>query len=368
MAITGAGDVFIPQVVADIATDILFKETLFLNSPYVTDGSPMVYRDGGNTLTFPYWTDEDPDIVQDQVVNSRSGVTPSKISMNTYTETVRNKIVSFDFDENIFDDILQSANPNQHIAMKVAERSKAEIQSHLIAKAESTSILDEVSYLHGTAASQLLTVDSIGRAKLAWGEKAAGAVPGLFVHSKQFQDLIATDDYKKLGTATTNNAIVQAQAANSAVAMVHGVLLYLLDSVTVKGGTVSGITRSSTTATVTTAAAHNFQVGDKVVMSGATQTEYNGTFTITTVPTATTFTYEVSGSPATPATGSPAVATRYESLMCLPGALWMVMKQAMKAKEHDHAGSTVVTRDFRFRYCATLVRENPRRVVRFSTR
>ena len=67
---------------------------------------------------------------------------------------------------------------------------------------------------------------------------------------------------------------------------------------------VSSITRSGSTATVTTGSAHNLVTGAEITMSGATQTEYNVT-AIVTVTGPTTFTYTVSGSPATPATGSP---------------------------------------------------------------
>jgi len=62
------------------------------------------------------------------------------------------------------------------------------------------------------------------------------------------------------------------------------------------------ITRVSTTATAT-CAAHGFYTGSSVTIAGAVQTEYNGTFTITVVD-ANTFTYTVSGAPATPATGT----------------------------------------------------------------
>jgi hypothetical protein len=366
MPITLPSDVFVPEVIADITSDILFKETLFINSPYVVDGTPAVYRDGGSTLTFPYWDTEKSGLVQDQVEN-RTGVAPSKIHMGDYTEPVANKIISFDFSENAMQDILQSANPNQHIAEIVASESQLEIQASLIAKAEGTSLLDEASYISANTAQQKLTVDSILRAKMVWGEKAAGVTPGLFVHSKQYTDLAQTDDFKQLGTATTNNAIVQAQAPQGAVAMVHGCLIYILDSITSKGGSVVSITRTGTTATVTTSAAHRFKVGDKVAISGATQSEYNGVFTITGV-TPTTFTYEVTGSPASPATGAPVIATRYESLLCLPNALYLVLKQGIRAQQHSHAGSTVITQDFKFRYATTLRRVNPRRVVRFSTR
>lgn len=67
-------------------------------------------------------------------------------------------------------------------------------------------------------------------------------------------------------------------------------------------GSVSGITRISTTATATKTN-HGFQIGDVVTIAGATQTEYNGAKTLIGVTT-DTFSYNVSGSPATPATGT----------------------------------------------------------------
>ena len=65
---------------------------------------------------------------------------------------------------------------------------------------------------------------------------------------------------------------------------------------------VTSITRASTTATAT-ATAHGYSTGNIVNIRGADQSEYNGDFTIT-VTGADTFTYTVSGSPATPATGT----------------------------------------------------------------
>ena len=65
---------------------------------------------------------------------------------------------------------------------------------------------------------------------------------------------------------------------------------------------VTGITRTGQTATAT-ATAHGYANGQSVLMAGATQTEYNGTFVISNV-TANTFDYTVTGSPVTPATGT----------------------------------------------------------------
>ena len=65
---------------------------------------------------------------------------------------------------------------------------------------------------------------------------------------------------------------------------------------------VTSITRATATATVN-CTAHGFTSGDQVNIRGANQAEYNGDFIITKL-TDDTFTYTVSGTPATPATGT----------------------------------------------------------------
>ncbi len=65
---------------------------------------------------------------------------------------------------------------------------------------------------------------------------------------------------------------------------------------------VTSITRSATTATVTHTA-HGLKTGAKVNIDGANENPYNGVKTIT-VTSANAYTYTVSGSPATPATGT----------------------------------------------------------------
>lgn len=66
---------------------------------------------------------------------------------------------------------------------------------------------------------------------------------------------------------------------------------------------VTGITRSSNTATATTSVPHGYQTGFQVTVAGADQADYNITATIT-VTGATTFTYTVANTPTTPATGT----------------------------------------------------------------
>ncbi|MFY9286943.1 MAG: hypothetical protein WAO98_00415 [Alphaproteobacteria bacterium] len=65
---------------------------------------------------------------------------------------------------------------------------------------------------------------------------------------------------------------------------------------------ITTITHSGTTATVTTAAVHMLSVGMRVVMAGivvggTSSAIYNGTFTIATVPTSTSFTYTMGSDP-----------------------------------------------------------------------
>lgn len=65
---------------------------------------------------------------------------------------------------------------------------------------------------------------------------------------------------------------------------------------------VSGITRSSTTATATSTA-HGYSNGDVVLVSGAVETDYDISATISNV-SANTFDYTVANTPTTPATGT----------------------------------------------------------------
>jgi hypothetical protein len=69
---------------------------------------------------------------------------------------------------------------------------------------------------------------------------------------------------------------------------------------------VDTLTASGATVTATFKFPHNLGVGATITVSGATESAYNGTFTIVSIPTATTLTYTALSSPsATPASGWP---------------------------------------------------------------
>lgn len=68
------------------------------------------------------------------------------------------------------------------------------------------------------------------------------------------------------------------------------------------------ISRSGQIASVGFSADHGLRVGDRVELSGANQVEYNDIFTVQTMPSSTSCTVIVTGSPASPATGTPLAA------------------------------------------------------------
>jgi hypothetical protein len=70
-------------------------------------------------------------------------------------------------------------------------------------------------------------------------------------------------------------------------------------------------TESGTTATFTTATAHIFYPGDQVFVSGMSVTGYNGTWTVASVPTTTTFTATLSSSGLAAGSGGKAATVGY---------------------------------------------------------
>ena len=112
-------------------------------------------------------------------------------------------------------------------------------------------------------------------------------------------------------TATRSTGIVTFQGAGDATVPINtnlssgGITYHTTTAATVsaKVNNVASITRTAQTATVTTSSAHNLASSIDVVISGADQAEYNIATSIN-VLNATQFTYTVTGSPTTPATGT----------------------------------------------------------------
>lgn len=121
-----------------------------------------------------------------------------------------------------------------------------------------------------------------------------------------FTDLL-TDLAEKIGETKVNTEDRRKRMINSAYRYLCSEELWwwleTVGSATTADVSVTSITRSGTTATVTTTSPHGFSTGDTIAISGATQTDYNGSFDIV-VTGLSSFTYTVTGSPTTPATGT----------------------------------------------------------------
>lgn len=366
MAVTALSDVFVPEVIGQVATDILFTKVPLLRDGYISDAEGGIYNEGGNTVTFPYFN-TDIDVVQDNPGATRSGVTPTKVSMGSYEEPVRSKIISIDMEKYALTDASRRANLPQHVAGVVATQSAVTIQRQLVLSAHDTDL--QLSLLGET--DKTLSVDSILEAKMKRGEYADEGMPILYASSKQLTDLAKSSDFKTLASANTPAIVNGMNPPQGALGVVHGCWVKSMDSIrnTASLPAISEITRASAVATLTTATAHGRIVGDLIEISGATQTEYNGVHVVASVPTATTLTFAVAGSPASPATGSPVFVANYTALLVWPDSLGLHIRKEIEGVLKDvHAGTTVVTTDWDFRYATTLFRNRPRGTVKLITR
>jgi hypothetical protein len=100
-------------------------------------------------------------------------------------------------------------------------------------------------------------------------------------------------------TNTSGNYLVACNGADPT--LIYDGSNWFKIATTTTAATISSITRSGTLATLTTATAHNLITGNRVTISGASSSEYNGTYVITRTG-ANTFTYTMASTPAANAT------------------------------------------------------------------
>jgi hypothetical protein len=109
------------------------------------------------------------------------------------------------------------------------------------------------------------------------------------VFSKQI--LSGSTDGKAIKVAQTASAGTLIHTGSTSTSVFDEVWLYAtLNNPASAALTVSNKALTSNVATITTSAAHGLFVGDTVKITGV-DTTFNGTWTITTVPSTTTFTY-----------------------------------------------------------------------------
>jgi uncharacterized protein (UPF0147 family) len=125
--------------------------------------------------------------------------------------------------------------------------------------------------------------------------------------------------------------------------------------------TISTVSQTGNIATATTTSAHNLLPGYQILISGVGISNYNGTFIVLTTPTSTTFTYAVSGSPASSTGGSakyPVVQSSYVSGIYAAGVYssprldntneYVVLAGTTQAYlwRYSSSGPTVITKSY----------------------
>jgi hypothetical protein len=111
------------------------------------------------------------------------------------------------------------------------------------------------------------------------------------------------DRWQHINFSTAGGNFLVAVNGQDSTMLYDGTAWYKM-ATTATAQTISSITSSGTTATVTTSSAHGLVTDNRVVISGAVEAPYNGTFRIT-VTGSTTFTYTMTSSTTSPATGTP---------------------------------------------------------------
>lgn len=232
MAVTVTGDIAQISQVAEAALGVTraIPSILSVKNPEVAvriDGQ-LTGPVSGNSISFPYWSETLPS-AQACTRDSRTGVTPDKISLAADTVTATARVVSIDFDSYALSDA--SADAWAHLAYVTGRSLALALQSDLITAAETTTLSLDWS------AEGNLTVDAILQARCEWGEYASEySQCALFVTTPVFKGLAQTNDYKSAVTRDSSIGRQNEDWTHNPVAIIHGCSIYLNDSLTAADG------------------------------------------------------------------------------------------------------------------------------------
>jgi hypothetical protein len=130
----------------------------------------------------------------------------------------------------------------------------------------------------------------------------------------------AAEDYSAAASENLNNVVAARTSATGVTAVFAGGVTKLfrldatdlsLDNVSKPSRTITNVARTSNAVTITTSVAHGFSSGDSITVAAVSNTTLNGTFTVDTAPTTTTFTYIKSGSDITSVADTGTVTFQY---------------------------------------------------------
>lgn len=225
------------------AVGVAFSATPLLAIPgLAVNVSGRIPDAGGNSIDFTIWETDVSSITKDAVTNSRTGVTPSKLTLASYTEAAKKKIISVDGDRYALND--SSEDAYVHLAVITGKEFAREVQANLIAQSVDETNGTDLKLDISGATKKTMNVASILQARLQWGEHASEiGTPYLFMTTKQFADLAQDADFKSMsagGAATP--VLAQGDWNKYVVATVYGVNIVLLDSLPVSEDTTPKIT------------------------------------------------------------------------------------------------------------------------------
>ena len=142
-----------------------------------------------------------------------------------------------------------------------------------------------------------------------WTPDQPGITNGLqkaenvFPQAVGYGPIKSTVDYSASASENLNNVVAGKTVVGATIVLAGGpTKLFKLDATDLSLDNVSKASRSITTVarttnvvTITTSANHLYSIGDTVTVTAVGNTDINGTFTVLTVPTPTTFTYDDAG-------------------------------------------------------------------------
>lgn len=234
MAVTTVTDMHSIQQLGPASTNVAFAATPLLAIPGLAiDVRGRISDAGGESIDFSVWETDVSEITKSAVRSSRTGVTPSKLSLTSYNEVAQTKVISVDGDRFALAD--SSEDALAHLAQIVGREFAREVQANMIAQAVHSSKGTDLVH----TAPARLTVADILKARLKWADHASEiGAPYLFVHTSQFADLAADPDFKSMAAGGSATPVLpEADWSRFVVGSVFGVNLVLCDSLPATAGT-----------------------------------------------------------------------------------------------------------------------------------
>ncbi len=160
---------------------------------------------------------------------------------------------------------------------------------------------------HGLGTGQSVTIAGVSDSSFN-GTFTIASVPSTTTFTYAQTGSNATSGGGTVSANTVKWFVSDVEGGNATSGMISTTGLYTAPATLPPATTLTiasnGAARTSNVVTITTTAAHNLIVGQVVIITGVTDTSFNGTFAIQTVPSTTTFTYSQTAGNATSGGGT----------------------------------------------------------------